>query len=149
MKDRFIFRAWDKKENQMIELVGFAIPDFTKDGDGQLDFIGLQGGFGGTIKGKYKDFVLQQSTGLRDKNGQKIFEGDIIELNCVTTDQLTKERHSETKRFVVVYDCTGFGLQKIDDKEFIMSFGYNDKNGFLQKEEILGNIYEQPELIKT
>ena len=78
-----------------------------------------------------EDIVLMQYTGLKDKNGKEIYEGDIIE------DRFRR-------KFIVKWDinfaCWVFGDIKLSD------FG---NPGFWVGHEIkvIGNIYENPELL--
>ena len=84
------------------------------------------------------DFILMQSTGLLDKNGKEIYEGDIVkyEAGCNT---VTEE---------VVYDknFAGFGV-KDADAVIIFTFGELAEDIGLHSLEVIGNIYENPELL--
>ena len=84
------------------------------------------------------DFILMQSTGLKDKNGKEIYEGDIVkyEAGCNT---VTEE---------VVYDknYAGFGV-KDADANIIFTFGELAEDIDLSSIEVIGNIYENPELL--
>ena len=84
------------------------------------------------------DFILMQSTGLLDKNGNEIFVGDIVkyEAGCNT---VTEE---------VVYDknLAGFGV-KDAGANIIFTFGELAEEIGLSSLEVVGNIYENPELL--
>ena len=85
------------------------------------------------------DFILMQSTGLLDKNGKEIYEGDIVryKAGCNT---VTEE---------VVYDknFAGFGV-KDADANIIFTFGELAEEIGLSSLEVVGNIYENPELLE-
>ena len=88
-----------------------------------------------------KDIILMQSTGLKDKNGKEIFEGDIIRYNI---DVVDIKRHPTLGFYTVLDGREGFfgdGMS-IDDFE-------EDAKEFSKTAEIIGNIYENPELLEV
>ena len=81
--------------------------------------------------GDNTDCVLLQFTGLKDKNGKEIYEGDVIKgekkINCFV------EYSEERGMFILNYCNLGY-------------VNFNDKLGM--ECEIIGNIYENPELLE-
>lgn len=81
---------------------------------------------------------IMQFTGLKDHNGKDIFEGDICR----------QERQSLDAIFEVIFRH-GIFLAKIKHVEFALKTACeNDKNHGM-KMKIVGNIYDNPELLKT
>lgn len=108
----------------------------------------------------YED-TLCQYTGLTDKNGTKIFEGDIISKEFYTNHKQTK-----SKRFngVVEYKVRcgkGFGANGEDFKSWAAEWSVKfDFGNYEQKYrsyswglffdcEVIGNIYDNPELLNA
>ena len=87
-----------------------------------------------------KDYVLMQYTGLKDKNGVEIYEGDICKIKIYINkvedwiyNSLTqKERETGEKIFVV--ESPLFNNQPELNADYI---------------EVIGNIYENPELLEN
>ena len=123
------FRAWDKFDKVMREVtlldynhnfVGYSYPVFMK---------------------STMHMELMQSTGLFDKKGVEIFEGDIITNG---KDVMCMKRHN----------TLGFYVEQKGKVEFIADSAVLEEFEEDAKEiadilEIIGNIYENPELLEA
>jgi len=76
-----------------------------------------------------EDFEVMQFTGLCDKNNREIYEGDVL-----------KNDYGEL--WVVVWEGTGFMLSFNGDSKNI----YSVNEYYFSSCEVIGNIYENPEL---
>lgn len=81
-----------------------------------------------------EDVILMQSTGLKDKNGKEVFVGDIIKC--------TRGCHHE------VYLEKEYGGTFIGGMPAIYLKGLNEGYAWTEHEEIIGNIYENPEILE-
>lgn len=81
---------------------------------------------------------LLQFTGLKDKYGVEIYEGDVISIGCSKT-------HPELDLVVVCrnFDTAAFACRLPHEKE-----PYSDHLFGINSGEVIGNIYENPELLE-
>ena len=110
------FRAWDTERKEML------LP-------GRLCH--LEGYATEALKESAPYLILMQFTGLKDKNGKEIYEGDILE---------TSKTFHLLKKFVVVFKDGSF----VPDNFVVLAL---NKNPFSEY-EVIGNIFENPELLK-
>jgi uncharacterized phage protein (TIGR01671 family) len=83
----------------------------------------------------YKNFTLMQYTGLKDKNGKEIYEGDL--LRCVFDDEDEDNTPSE-----VVFARGAFFIG-YEPNMICLTVGECEADEL----EVIGNIYENPELL--
>ena len=90
-------------------------------------------GYCGVDEVEVEPSTVGQYTGLTDKNGTKIFEGDIANgMNCL---------HPDRNKFRVSFTDGGFYLVDEDD----VPWHIDNINGVV----VIGNIYDNPELVET
>lgn len=86
------------------------------------------------------NLIIMQSTGLTDKNGREIFEGDIVTDGQTVGDI----KHHQTYGFYMIDDK---GIERFfSDGNCIEDFE-EDAETISEILEIIGNIYENPELL--
>lgn len=131
------YRAWDKIHKTMYEVNDIMSIDF---GKSEISVETLF--FERTNYYKFDDIVLMQSTGLTDKNGEEIFEGDIV------TDGHTQGdiKNHPTLGFYMVDDS---GVERwFSDDSTIEDFE-EDVETAARILEIIGNVHADPELAEV
>lgn len=83
------------------------------------------------------DLELMQSTGLKDKNGQEIFEGDVVR-------QVRTQPTTENKTITGGVTMLEGAWVIMNDCEQLASYLWSETD----ENEVLGNIYENPELLE-
>lgn len=139
MNRQIKFRAWDKSKQMFIPTDLWAVVS--------TDF----GAFGVMLKdwenykeGEYfysNSQIISQFTGLLDKNGKDIYEGDVI-TSSFTGDAKHEICYGE---YIDDYDnpkAMKVGFYTIEDENEAQGFG-KDINGTTDSYEVIGNIYEQ------
>ena len=113
------FRVWDKKRAEMLKLVSMNFHEYIP-----IDDL-ICSCSDGPITRNFEDVILMQSTGLKDKNGVKIYEGDIV--NCMNKNLRIIFKDAE-----FTADGINIRLKKI-----------------VSHMEVIGNIWEDGELLEA
>ncbi|MDH8978842.1 YopX family protein [Staphylococcus epidermidis] len=125
------FRAWDKTENKMWNVETIYIEDeWVKVNDGSIY---------GITKDLVRDYVLMQSTGLKDKNGNEIYEGDIVEF------KYPYDKRIKTKGVIVWNDnkaCFGISMEETTEKYELYRI---TAENYLT---VIGNKFQNPYLLE-
>lgn len=124
------FRAWLKKKQEMdneIDHISWLEDELYCIGDGITYMVSAE------------DLVLMQSTGLKDKNGKEIFDGDVFEIEdegeVLGNVKLTWDKER------AVFMIEGISVDVIVPfHEIVSDEDYSYR--------VVGNIYENPELLE-
>lgn len=127
------FRAYDSKHKEMFE------ETFVVTEDGEVMVIEQKYSTAPLEYVVVNHLVLMQSTGLFDKKGVEIFEGDIIKNG--QDDVMCMKKH----------DTLGFYVERKSRVDFVADCAVLEKFEAMAEEiadsiEVIGNIYENPEL---
>lgn len=122
------FRAWDSAKKKFVEHF------FITDNSLICNMEEPTSSFKLLIPIEKSELILMQSTGLKDKNGKEVFVGDIIKCTrgCLHEVYIEKE-----------YGGTYFGGMPA-----VYLKGLGEGYAWTEHEEIIGNIYENPELLE-
>jgi uncharacterized phage protein (TIGR01671 family) len=128
------FRAWHKEKHKMFPVTTIQFPTAFNPGyAGTLKEDGID-----TLFPFEQSVILMQYTGLKDKNGKEIYEGDILKwlgFEVSNGKQIRPVRKapilSDTREWII--NC--YQIQNLIES-----------NGTV---EVIGNIYENPELLES
>lgn len=132
------FRAWHKAERKMcdVQIINFDKGAFLLGINPGKDEIGYKYYVKAPKDGRFctfDEFELLEYTGLKDKSGKEIYEGDILE-NPINLKGVIEHHEG---RFVWKYrNKRGIELLAVID------------SGLMKNKSIIGSIYQTPELIK-
>ena len=165
------FRAWDKEKNKMIysdetyprNVYKF---DFEILKDYKFTLNKMTDRFN-VVDEEGDDYYIEtyspvdadtmQYTGLKDKNGKEIYEGDILSYkHIVYTDcSKTEIKEIEDEAFIEIINYAPIASVVKAHSENVKCFGHDTiNNQFLiidlksDEVEVIGNIYENPDLLK-
>lgn len=122
------FRVWDKKEKFMWVVAALR---FYEEGNlFAIDYWGVQQ-YPETLDAE--DVVLMQTTGLQDKNGKTYYEGDLVKW--------------DNEIFQVKFDKYQFVLEGFYEPRQDVPYDFFSEGAY-KEAEIIGNIYENPNLLE-
>lgn len=117
--ERYDMRVWKTQEKRMVYEVTYINPLFD---------------WG-------NDYILMLATGKRDKNNQRIYDKDIVRVAYFSDD------HFEFTDYIIEYDedLLAWKISPVSGKqsEFFFEFKFHP-----EEFEVVGNIFENPELLK-
>ena len=124
------FRAWDKEFKEMVQVDALVFEE---------QLIKATYKNGNVVKEDLKNYVLMQSTGLTDKNGKEIFEGDILSIET-DKENVKLEVSWDSKHALFVFESKKYNVKEALGELF-------EDNPYPFK--IIGNIWEHPELAEV
>lgn len=128
-------RAWHKPYKQMCQVESLRF-----DGNGVYTAVLIEESFYDRRIVEADEIVIEQYTGLKDKNGTEIYQGDI----CSFTSKTGKHTGVVER----LDNLAGFGLRMVKNN-FRYTFSNLDTMGVnLDTLEVVGNIHENPELLE-
>ena len=137
MKRKIEFRVWDKEQKRMLSHK--LIDQYEKDGYVL---------WGDLFSGKDKTAEIMQFTGLKDSNKVKIYEGDIVTVNGNTYSAKLNKNYMITfidGAFCVTARNMGDSLNNSITIRDLMFQAENANHNLIIN--VIGNIYENPELL--
>nr|DAY07443.1 MAG TPA: YopX protein [Caudoviricetes sp.] len=130
------FRAWHKTGEEMGRIAFIRYKE-----SGEIVHLSFRRNiYNGNIYGglvKLDEIELMQSTGLEDKNGKEIFEGDVVR-------QVRTQPTTENETITGVVTMLEGAWLIMNDCEQLASYLWSETD----ENEIIGNIYENPELLE-
>lgn len=129
------FRVWDKAAKRMsmpfslfgeFTLIG-AVHSWQRESGLQRDSIGA-----------LNDLIEMEFTGLKDEKGNDVFEGDILRFNP----------DHRFFNWIVEFNDGCFVIINIGVDGYLGD-RFKFESSFFSNREVIGNIYENPELLKT
>ena len=142
MQDRFKFRYFNKLSNKLVE------PKNWQNIDSIFECLKQQVCYDNDISllpynHIGNGLVFMQCTGLKDKHGKLIYEGDIVSVKVETQDFFGEdEYYSENYKGEIIFKKGEIAIDVIDTTKHPISLYYHAKDC-----EIVGNIYDK-ELLK-
>lgn len=119
------FRAWDKENEEMYDV---AMIDMET---GEVAYTDHPTGY--NADALLEQVELMQCTGLKDKNGKEIYEGDIVRIDDLGIG-------------IVDYEEGRFAMRRREERFCWPVYCRIDHSPFVP--EVIGNIYENPELLR-
>lgn len=142
------FRAWHKDQGKMYSATELGEDQLTlmPDGRGFANISGDKPSLSRIDNGN--KMIPLQYTGLHDKNGTEVYEGDILKYTRYGWKQLGHPKHNTdlVTTYEVFWDSE-YRAFRVTNKNMTGSLLFDDSRATKNEIEVIGNIYENPELL--
>lgn len=137
--EEYKFRAWNKNTKKMYKIGQITLEKGTWNYEpDNREYIGMSVPY-------QPSFILMQYTGLKDKNGKEIYEGDIVK-------SYFENGLGAENKCLIIYDeylCAFMGQELRTKQQYLFNEGNpNKKDKQLKYTEVIGNIYENKNLLE-
>ena len=141
--NRFNFRIWGKKNNCFE--TGYIIYPNAEDG---IEFPEAGWDLHGWNDNKNNDYILMQSTNCVDSHGKEIFEGDIVKETKDDEHYICEVKYDDYLKQFRLYRFKGRQSYLLIDYDSYDEIINDCNNHDRVIGEIIGNIYQNPELLE-
>jgi uncharacterized phage protein (TIGR01671 family) len=130
----FKFRVWDKSAKRLVH--SFEPSD---EDQGKREYIPWVFGIGFSHWDKADISSIMQYSGLKDRKGKEIYEGDI----CFLDGSIKGDYKRDNSTVLIKFDEGAFEMFSIDGLKYV---AYLSQECLNNRIEVIGNMYENPEL---
>lgn len=144
MQDRFRYRVFDNDDRKMHDVIFLnyennSVEWYNDNNKKRAAFIG--------------EVPTLQCTGLMDKNGREIYDGDILNLYVSSKKLYRYQVKYEIGSFMLVSQDEIFDFPNVWNSNVYplsqLYFEYQNEENYIEQCEVVGNIYENPELLEV
>lgn len=136
------FRAWNKKEGMFIPYFHGTLGNVVENESIYYSKEAFEKDMSTDGFGDYPT-TLMQFTGIKDKNGKEIYEGDILKYRFEDKEEINS---LSTGIVEVIWSDLSLGFRVTDHDEHYTFEIWDDPE--MWEFEVIGNIYENKELLK-
>lgn len=134
------FRVWEVSKKQFIYEWDASYKRLAISFTGEV----YHGGYDDVLANK--EYIVQQYTGVKDKNGKEVYEGDIVRWG------MSHDLKNAFPRLRFVEFCERqliYKVVEVGDLPSSLDYLYEAKQPSTRWCEVIGNIYENPELLEV